>query len=74
LETLTSALVERVQALVKTDEPVRWGSPLLSTTPTSMAIHHLAVHQAAGEKALLEIALEVQRLAYEIQKLTAQSD
>jgi hypothetical protein len=74
LETLTGTLVERVQAFVKTDEPVQWGSPLLSTTPTSMAIHHLAVHLAAAEKALLEIALEVQRMAHEIQKLTGQSD
>lgn len=74
METLTSTLVERVQALVKTDEPVQWGHPLLSTTPTPMAIGHLAVHQAATEKALLEIALEVERMGSEIQKLTAQSE
>jgi hypothetical protein len=74
VETLTSTLVERVQALVKTDEPVHWGHPLLLTTPTSMALNHLAIHQAATEKALLEIAVEVERMAYEIQKLTAQSE
>ena len=74
METLTSTLVERVQALVKTDEPVQWGHPLLSTTPTSLAINHLAMHQAATEKALLEVALAVERMAYEIQKLTAQSE
>jgi hypothetical protein len=72
VETLTSTLVERVQDLVKTDDAPQWGSPLLSTTPNSMAIHHLAVHQAAAEKALVELALEVQRMADEIQKLTAQ--
>jgi hypothetical protein len=71
VETLTSTLVERVQALVKPDEAIQWGHPLLSTTPTSMAINHLAIHQAATEKALLELTLEVQRMAYEIQRLTA---
>ena len=74
METLTSTLVERVQALVKTDEPVQWGHPLLSTTPTPMAINHLAVHLAAAEQALLEIALEVERMASDIQQLTARSE
>src|SRR5205085_1004547 len=40
-----------------------WGSPHLSTTPTSLAIQELAVQVEALEVAVREIALEVQKLS-----------
>jgi hypothetical protein len=64
METLTDALSERVERLVQAGVPRReWGSPLLSTTPTSLAVQELAVQVEALEKAVREIALEVQKLA-----------
>jgi hypothetical protein len=73
VEILTSTLVERVQAFVQNgDEPIEWGSPLLSTTPPSAALHQLEVQLAAAEKALVDIVLDVQALAVQVQKLAAQ--
>ena len=40
-----------------------WGSPLLSTTPTPIAIRELALRTEALESAVRELALEVQRLS-----------
>jgi hypothetical protein len=73
VQTLTSTLVERVQAFVQNDDdPIEWGSPLLSTTPTPVAIRQLAVQLAGAEKALQEIALEVEEMRQEVQHLSAQ--
>lgn len=74
METLTSPLVERVQAFVQgNDAPVEWGSPLLATTPAApLAVRLLAAQLAGAEKALRESALEVQRMALEVQELEAQ--
>jgi len=44
------------------ERPLVWGNPLLSTTPTSMAIHDFGLRIEALEEAVREIALEVQRL------------
>jgi hypothetical protein len=64
MKTPTDTLMERVAQLVPArDESPEWGSPLLSTTPTSIAIAELAVRTEALEKAVREIALEVQRLS-----------
>ncbi len=64
LETLTDTLMQRVDKLVQPDEPqLEWGSPLLSTTPTAIAIHELALRTETLAKALREIALEVQKLS-----------
>jgi hypothetical protein len=74
VQTLSSTLVERVQAFVQNDDsPIEWGSPLLSTTPTPVAIRQLAVQLASAEQALREIALEVQKLASEVRDLSAQA-
>ena len=63
MESLSSTLVERVQAFVQPDRsPVEWGSPLLSTTPTPIAIQQLATQLAALQEAMHEIALEVHAL------------
>jgi hypothetical protein len=62
LETLTDTMMERVNELVPPSEPVEWGSPLLSTTPTSIAIRELALRTQALENAVREIAREVQKL------------
>jgi hypothetical protein len=63
METLTGTLVERVQAFVGPDRsPIEWGSPLLSTTPTPVAIHQLAVQLAALQEAVREIAADVHKL------------
>ena len=58
-------LTERVDRLIhRTGEcRVVWGNPLLSTTPTSMAIRDLAERVEVLEEAVREIALQVQRLA-----------
>jgi predicted sugar kinase len=64
METLTDTLMERVDNLVHTRHaPPEWGNPLLSTTPTSLAVRELAVRTEALEKAVREIALEVQKLS-----------
>lgn len=60
--SLTDTLVERVDELVQQPgkRPLVWGNPLLSVTPTSMAVRELAVRVEALENAVREIALEVQ--------------
>ena len=64
MKTLTDTLMERVDELVPArNTPPEWGDPLLSTTPTPVAIRELAVRTDALEKAVREIALEVQRLS-----------
>jgi hypothetical protein len=56
-------LVERVDKLVQAaDRPIEWGNPLSSMTPQTLAIRDLASRTEALEKAVREIALEVQRL------------
>src|SRR5437870_10657971 len=57
-ETLTGTLIERVDTLVQASK-----HPLLSTTPTSVAIGELAVRIEALEKAVREIALELQKVS-----------
>jgi hypothetical protein len=56
--TLPETLIERVDQLVEASK-----RPILSTTPTTDAIGELAARTEALEKAVREIALEVQRLA-----------
>jgi hypothetical protein len=64
MDTLTDTLIERMNKLVHPgNAPLEWGNPLLSTTPTSLAVHELAVRTEALEKGLRELALEVQRLS-----------
>ena len=58
LETLADTLVERVSKLVEGGK-----EPLLSTTPTSVAIRELVARNEALENAVREIALEVQKLS-----------
>jgi hypothetical protein len=61
----TDALTERVDHLIhrKGESLVGWGNPLLSTTPTSMAIRDLAERIEVLEEAVREIALQMERLA-----------
>ena len=57
-------LMERVATLVPAgDAGPEWGNPLLSTTPTPIAIRELALRTEALETAVRELALEVQRLS-----------
>ena len=64
METLPDTLIERVDKLVHASKaPPEWGSPLLSTTPKSVAIQEIAARTEALEKAVREIALEVQKLS-----------
>ena len=58
MDTLTDTLVERVDKLVHAGR-----EPLLSTTPTSVVIRELLSRTEALERAIGEIALEVQRLS-----------
>jgi hypothetical protein len=60
----THTLIERVDKLVQAGKvPLEWGSPHLSTTPTSLAVQELAAQVDALESAVREIALEVQKLS-----------
>jgi len=56
-ETLTDTLLERVEKLVQAHKP------LLSTAPLSDAVGELALRIDALEKAVREIAVEVQKLS-----------
>jgi hypothetical protein len=63
VETVTDRLVEHVEELVHPIErPLVWGNPLLSTTPTPLAVHDLALRVEALEAAVREIARDLQRL------------
>jgi hypothetical protein len=63
-QPLTDTLIERVDRLIQASRaPLEWGSPHLSVTPTPLAVRGLAAETAALEKALREIALEVQKLS-----------
>lgn len=55
---MTDTLIERVEKLIQGDK-----EPILSTTPLSAAVGELAARTEALEKAVREIALEVQRLS-----------
>ena len=59
MESLTDALMERVDKLVPptSSKQREWGNPLLSTTPTSVAIRDLTIRVEALEQALRETAL-----------------
>jgi hypothetical protein len=57
-ETLTDTLLERVDKLVQASK-----EPILSTTPVSFAVGELVARTEALEKAVREIAGEVQKLA-----------
>ena len=60
----THTLIERVDKLVQAGKaPLEWGSPHVSTTPTSLAVQELAAQVEALETAVREIALEVQKLS-----------
>jgi hypothetical protein len=60
----TDILIERVDKLVQFSKaPLEWGNPLLSTTPTSLAVRELAARVEALADAVREIALEVQKLS-----------
>ena len=64
METLTDTLMKRVNKLLRPSRPERkWGNPLLSTTPSPIAIQELALRTEALENAVREIALEVQKLS-----------
>ena len=64
MESLTDTLMERVEKLVPPTKPSHeWGSPVLSTTPTPLAIQDLALRLEALENAVREIALEVHNLS-----------
>lgn len=58
METLTDTLIDRVDSLLEVDR-----EPLLATSPASVWIRELAARNDALERAVREIASEVQRLA-----------
>jgi hypothetical protein len=58
MEALTDALIARVDRIVEAGK-----DPVLSTTPTSVAIAELLSRTEALEQALREIALEVAQLS-----------
>ena len=60
METLTETLIERVDKLIEAQKGDR---PLLATTATSVAIGELAARSDGLEKAIREIAVEVQKLS-----------
>lgn len=63
-ENQTGTLVERVEKLIDArNAPLEWGHPRLSVTPRALAINELNQRVEAVENALVEIALEIQKLA-----------
>lgn len=63
-QSLTDTLIERVDRLIEASKsPLEWGNPRLSMTPTPLAVRGLAQETSALERAVREIALEVQRLS-----------
>jgi hypothetical protein len=71
MEQLADTLMERVDRLAHPSKPIEWGDPLLSTTPTSIAIHELAARTQALTAAVRDIALELEKLAGEVDSLRA---
>ena len=59
METLEGTLYQRVDELIRSHE----GEKLLSVTASRVAIDELAARTAGLEKAVREIALEVEKLA-----------
>jgi hypothetical protein len=67
VETVTDTLVERADGLTERDRTaVVWGNPLLSTTPSSIAIRDLAERVGALEDLVRELEREVQRLVDQV--------
>jgi hypothetical protein len=68
LKSLTNTLLERVDELVEqpSKRALVWGNPRLSSTPSSIAVHELAIRIEALENAVREIALEVQKLVDQV--------
>jgi hypothetical protein len=64
METVPQTLLERVDDLISTQKGQR---PLLSTTATSVAIAELAARNEGLERAVREIALELQKLSASLQ-------
>jgi hypothetical protein len=63
-QPLTDTLIERVDRLIQASKtPLEWGNPRVSMTPTPVAVQGLAAETTALERAVREIALEVQKLA-----------
>jgi len=63
-DTSTETLTERVEKLLQPcNRPLEWGHPGSGTTPASLAIRELAAQTRALEKAMREIAFEVQKLS-----------
>jgi len=58
LGSLTDTLIERVDTLVRAGK-----EPIFSTTPTTVVVGELIARTEALEKAVREIALEVQKLS-----------
>ena len=64
-ETSAETLTERVDKLLQPcKRPLEWGHPGLDATPMSVAVRELAAQTRALEKAMREIALEVQKLSH----------
>lgn len=60
----TETLMARVTELVPPrTAPPQWGNALMPSTPMPLAIRDLALRTQALEKAVREIALEVQKLS-----------
>ena len=57
-ETLSNTLIERVDKLVRAGK-----GTLLSTTPSSDVLRELAARTEALERAVREIALEVEKIS-----------
>lgn len=70
VENLTDTLMEQVDKRPHS-KPLEWGDPLLSTTPTSIAIRELAARTQALTDAVRDIALVLEKLQSELDGLRA---
>lgn len=71
MENVTDPLMQRVDRLAHLSKALEWGDPLLASTPASMAIHELGVRTQALTAAVRDLALELEKLAGEVDDLRA---
>jgi hypothetical protein len=63
--------MQRVDRLAHPSSALEWGDPLLACTPADISIHQLAVRTQELTAAVRDLALELKKLAGEVDELRA---
>ena len=62
MQPMSDTLLDRVKRLLPDkDAQPEWGNPMLSTTPSRLALHNLAMRVEALEEAVRQLASEVEQ-------------